>query len=199
MKQRYAWSLTEEQLAYLAEHYHNTPNEELAETLGISVHTINSRRTRHGWRKDADYLKKVGHETAVANEAWKRLNVEKNHAKGIATRNKIYEAERVRIKWGLPQLTKRHFRTELRETQVQRNYLKRLGYIIDDAGLIAYYTPDTHRARRLERVERGVRKGSIKPFYTFKPYERQRKPQDIQVPNGPDPGMDAIREADNAS
>ena len=174
MKERYAWSLTDQQIAYLAEHYHDTPNEELARVLGISVHTINARRTRHGWKKDERYLKKVRHESAVEHEAWKRLNVAENHQKGIATRNKIYEAERARIKWGLPQLTKRHFRTELREKQVQRNYLKRLGYIIDDEKLIAYYTPETHRARRLERVERGVRKGTIKPFYTFKPYDEHQ-------------------------
>lgn len=171
MKQRYSWTLSDEQLAYLAEHYHDTPNEELAQKLGISIHTINTRRTRHGWKKDEAYLKKVRHETAVKNEAWKRLNVSQNHWKGIATRNKIYEAERARIRWGLPQLTKRHFRTESREKQVQRSYLKRLGYIIDDVKLIAYYTPETHRARRLERVERGVRKGTIKPYYTFLPWE----------------------------
>lgn len=187
MKKKVAWALTEEQLAYLAEHYHNTPNEVLAKTLGISIFTINSRRTRHGWKKDKDYLWKMNHDNAIRSESWKRLNIQETHAKGIATRNELYKAERARIKWGIPQLTKRHFRTERREKQVQRNYLKRLGYIIDDVNLIAYYTPETHRARRLERVERGVQKGSIKPYYNFKPYEHQREPHRIQVPDGQNP------------
>ncbi len=169
MKQRIAPKLTKEQLQYLAEHYPYTSNEELAQTLGISVYTVNSRRTRHGWKKDKEFLLKRQREVAIKNKAWERLNIPENHAKGIETRNRIYEAERARIKWGLPQLTKRHFRSEPRQKQVQRNYLKRIGYIIDDVNLIAYYTPETRRATHLEKIKRGERKGSYKPYYDFKP------------------------------
>ena len=172
MKARVGRCLTDDQLAYLAEHYPYTSNEELAKELGISIHTISSRRTRHGWKKDKEFIRKYQHEIAIKNNAWARLNIPENHAKGIATRNKIYAAEKARIKWGLPQLTKRHFSSEPREKQVQRNYLKRLGYIVDDTNLVAYYTPETHRARRLENIKRGERKGTIKPYYDFLPYDK---------------------------
>lgn len=170
MKKRIAASLTDEQLSYLAEHYPYTPNDVLANELGISIHTINSRRTRHGWKKNNDFLKKIRHDSAINHRSWERLNIKETHAKGIETRNKIYEAEKIRIKWGLPQLTKRRFASEPRKKRMQRNYLKRIGYIIDDVQLIAYYTPETHRAKRLERVNRGEEKGTIKPYYDFKPY-----------------------------
>ena len=162
--------LTEEQVSYLREHYHDTPDQELADALGISIFTVRSRRTRHGWRKDAAYIRKINQDRAQRYRNWEHLNTPECHAKGIETRNKIYETEMMRIRWGLPQLTKRHFKTELREKQLQRNYLKRLGYVIDDVKLIAYYKPDTHRARRLEAVGRGKRKGTIKPYYDFLPW-----------------------------
>lgn len=170
MKKRIATSLTNEQLSYLAEHYPYTSNDVLAKELGISIYTINSRRTRHGWKKNKEYLKKIQHDSAIKHKSWERLNIPETHAKGIETRSKIYEAEKIRIKWGLPQLTKRRFASEPREKRMQRNYLKRIGYIIDDIHLIAYYTPETHRATRLERVNRGEKKGTIKPYYDFKPY-----------------------------
>lgn len=173
MKKRIAAALTDEQLAYLAEHYHDTTNEELAEALGVSIYTIEKRRTRHGWKKDRDFLWKVHHETAVRHNAWDRLNLKETRARAIETRNKIYKAERARIRWGLPQLTKRHFNAEPREKQVQRSYLKRIGYIIDDIKLIAYYTPETRRAIRLEKIKRGEKRGSFKPYYDFKPYDTE--------------------------
>lgn len=174
MKKRISPSLTEEQLEYLAEHYHDTPDDVLANTVGISIHTLNKRRTRHGWKKDKEFLWKIHHESAVQHKAWERLNSKETREKAIATRNRIYEAERARIRWGLPQLTKRHFASEPREKQVQRAYLKRIGYIIDEQNLIAYYTPETRRATKLERIKRGVKKGSYKPFYDFKPYDKQQ-------------------------
>lgn len=170
MKTRISHALTNEQLSYLAEHYPKTPNDELARALGISIFTVNSRRTRHGWKKDKDFLYELRRESAIKHKSWERLNVPETHAKGIETRNKIYEAEKIRIKWGLPQLTKRRFASEPRKKQMQRNYLKRLGYIIDEIQLVAFYTPETHRAKRLEGVKRGERKGTIKPYYDFKPY-----------------------------
>ena len=165
------FTLTDEQIAYLAEHYHNTPNEELAKALGISIHTVRSRRNKHGWKKDKEFLWKLNHDCAVKNESWRRLNVEGAHERGVATRQKIYQADQARLRWGLEQLTKRHFRTEPREKIVQRNYLKRLGYIVDDVKLIAYYTPETHRARRLEKIKRGEKRGFMKPYYDFLPWE----------------------------
>lgn len=177
MKERIALALSREQLLYLEEHYPTTSNEELARVLGVSIHTINSRRTRHGWKKDKDFLHNIRHECAVKNKAWERLNIPETHAKGIETRNKVYREDKARVKWGLPQLTKRHFASEPREKQVQRNYLKRIGYIVDDVNLVAYYTPETRRAKRLEKIKRGEKKGNIKPYYEFKPFVYETEQQ----------------------
>ena len=170
MKKRVSKALSPEQLAYIIEHYHNTPNEEIIKTLGISMHTLCYRRWRHGLKKDLDFLHESRSRYAVEHDVWKRLNVAETHAKGIATRNKIYEEEKARIRWGLPQLTKRKFKKEPRKKRMQRQYLLDLGYIIDEPNLVAYYTPQTKRAVRLEKVKRGDVKGTIRPFYDFKPY-----------------------------
>jgi hypothetical protein len=166
-------NLTSEELAYLTEHFHNTPDHILAEHLGISVSTIRSRRTKHGWKKDAEYLSKVNHERAIRCNNQARINTPEAYAKRTETRKELYEKERLRIKWGLPQKTKRHFRMEPVAKLLQRNRLQRLGYIIDETRLTAYYHSGTHRATRLEAIPRGTTKGSIHSYYDFRPYDGQ--------------------------
>ena len=174
MKKRMAKNLSEEQIAYLKENYHNTSNEELAEAIGCSIHTIKSRRTKLGLRKDDDFLSRLYSEVATRCESYKRINTPEAYAKRAKTRKALYDCERVRIKWGLEQKTRRHFRTEPKSKLCQRNRLQRQGYIIDEANLTAFYTEKTKRCRRLEAIPRGVKKGTIKPYYSFAPYEERR-------------------------
>lgn len=71
--------------------------------------------------------------------------------------------DRVRRQNGLPQITKlRTGVTPVRKIQ-DRSYLKKRGYILDEANVVAYWTPETRRATRLEARPRR--------FYRFAEYD----------------------------
>lgn len=166
-------TLTNEQIERMAELYPNHSNKEIAGILGVSEWTVKGRASMHGWVKSKEYTRNLQREKAIKNNAQARLNNPESYAKRAATMRKIHNTERIRIKWGLEQQTKRHYRLESLAKLWQRNRLQRLGYIIDEIHLIAYYTPRTHRATRLEAIPRGVKKGSIRPYYDFRAYEGQ--------------------------
>lgn len=75
---------------------------------------------------------------------------------------KTYEEDRIRYKWGLTQLSNLKVSQQPRRKILDRCYLKRRGYILDEANVIAYWTPETRRAKRLEAAPRR--------YYIFKPY-----------------------------
>jgi len=162
--------LTPEQLAYIKEHYPNEPNEQIAEALGLSKWTIKSRAYKHGWHKSDAYVSEQMRIIAINANNAERINTPEAYAKRRITREKMNKTDLMRIRWGMEPKQKRHFRLEPREKLMQRNRLQRLGYIIDETNLIAYYTSGTHRAVRLERVPRGTKKGSIRAYYDFRPY-----------------------------
>lgn len=165
--------INDEDRAYLRKHYHNTPNEELARHLGVSVRTIETHRTILGLRKNREFLRQVHSDTARKYGYVRQLNTPEAITKRAKTFHETIERERIRAKWGLEQVTKRRIRTEPRARQLQRNKLRNRGYIIDEQNLIAYYTEDTQRAKILERLSRGETKGRIKSYYDFKPYDGQ--------------------------
>ena len=70
--------------------------------------------------------------------------------KAAATRRITRLDEKYRVDHGLPQKTKLKFRTVPPGTYTERYYLKNRGYILDDAALVAYWTPETRRCPRLE-------------------------------------------------
>ena len=160
---------------YLREHFHDTADAVLAETLGVSIHTVKSYRRKLHLRKDAEYIRIVNRDRAIRCNNHERLNTPEAIAKRTATRAEVYKKEMMRIRWGLEQKTNRHFRLEPKQKQWQRKYLKSRGYIVDDENFIAYYTDSTIRSTRIESVPRGKRIGSIKAWYDFKPYENDRK------------------------
>ena len=84
------------------------------------------------------------------------------HKRGTAKRKKTFEEERVRKKWGFEQKTNLRVIAQPRQKVCDRNYLKRRGYILDEANCIAYWTETTQRATRLEAQPRR--------FYFFKPH-----------------------------
>ena len=163
--------LNQAQLEQIRQLYPDHSNEEIAEVMGLSKWTIKSRAEKHGWHKSKAYIAKVNHERAVQYENYKRINTPEAYAKREATLKRQYETERLRVRWGVHQLTKRHIRVESRARLLQRNRLQRLGYIIDQVNLIAYYTPETKRAPRIEKVPRGQKIGSIRGWYDFAPLE----------------------------
>lgn len=173
MRKKKSKHLNAEQLAYIEAHYPNESNEQIAETLGLSKWTIKSRAEQYGWHKSKEYIKNLNRERAIQYENYKRVNTPEAHTKAQETRKKLYEKERLRLKWGLEQKTKRHFRTEPVQKLLQRNRLQRQGYIIDEKNLIAYYTDKTKRCPRLEAIPRGVKKGTIKPYYSFEQWKER--------------------------
>ena len=168
MKKHYR-HLTPEQVALMGSLYPDHSNEEVALQMGLSVFTVKSRAERHGWHKPQAYKSNLYREVAIRCNNADRINTPEAYAKRNETRRKSHASERVRIKWGLPQLTNRHYRIEPRERLLHRNRLERLGYIVDKDKLIAYYTPQTKRAVRIEKVPRGKKVGSIRGWYDFAP------------------------------
>lgn len=177
-RKRKSKNLTPEQVAELARRYPNESNEELAKSFGVSVHTIKSRKEKHGWHKSKEYIRRVYSEIAKEHNNAARINTPEAYAKRENTIRERFASDKIRIKWGLePKSKKRHYRREPRAKLLQRNRLQRLGYIVDETNLIAYYTSGTHRATRLEAIPRGTTKGSIHPYYDFRPYDEREVDQ----------------------
>jgi hypothetical protein len=70
--------------------------------------------------------------------------------KSAASRKATRLNEVIRLRRGLPQLTRLRIRTLPKEAYIERYYLLKRGYILDDAQLVAYWTPDTLRCPRKE-------------------------------------------------
>ena len=162
-----------EMLEEIARRYPNESNESIAESLGLSKWSIKARAERHGWHKSHEYKVELARRSAIRCGHGERLNTENAIAKRKETMKKQHASERARLRFGLDQRTNRHYRVEPKRKIDQRNYLKRRGYIIDDVSLIAYYTQDTIRSTRLESVKRGQKKGTVRPYYDFMPYEQR--------------------------
>lgn len=163
--------LTPAQLEQIKQLYPDHSNEEIAGIMGLSKWTIKSRAEKHGWHKSKAYMSALNREVAIKYNSAERINTPEAYAKRAVTRAKLYEADKMRIRWGLKQKTNRHFRIEPRARLLQRNRLERLGYIVDQDRLIAYYTQETKRATRIEKVPRGKQVGSIHGWYDFAPLE----------------------------
>lgn len=66
------------------------------------------------------------------------------------SRRKTFKLERARKLFGLSQKTRMRVLREPRGKTLDRYYLKKRGYILDESELIAYWTPETRRSPRLE-------------------------------------------------
>ena len=78
----------------------------------------------------------------------------KGRKKAAETWKKSFLIDRVRRINGFPQITKLKTGTTPRQKIADRSYLKKCGYILDEVNLIAYWTPETRRAVRLEAKPR---------------------------------------------
>lgn len=94
----------------------------------------------------------------IGEERWQRAKM-----KARETRRETFRKERARAIFGLPQKTKLRVKQQPRQKVLDRSYLKRRGYIIDETEVIAYWTPDTRRATRLESRPRR--------YYRFEKYQ----------------------------
>ena len=84
--------------------------------------------------------------------------------KAAATRRARFLDERIRVMRGLPQETRMKVTQQPRQRIQDRSYLKKCGYVLNEENGIAYWTPETRRATRLE--------AGPKRYYDFKPYNQ---------------------------
>ncbi len=188
------WVLTDEQITWLKENFHNTMNCECAEYLGISMTAVHRFARQYGLKKSKEGFKKIMLENGKKIQVAKRRNNSNppkgyqipkgdqyRFKKGVSNYEGIgrertkellndlhkrnVEARRIdraRVMFGLPQLSKLNVKRQPQQKIYDRCYLKRLGYIIDEENLIAYWTPQTKRAVKLEKRPRR--------FYHFREY-----------------------------
>lgn len=165
--------LPEGVVAYVIEHFKDTDNVTLAKEAGCSPSSVNHIQHRYHLTKSKEHLHseyskcgKKGREMygtpPITEEAIRRR---------AETFHRMYREEKARYIWGLPPKTNIKVRREPRLKQSQRTYLRELGYIIDRENNIAYYTPDTKRAVRMEAYTKR------RSYYKFKPIEDERQYQ----------------------
>ncbi len=169
-------ALTDEQIDYIRHNFSDKTKYELAKEVGVSTSTVDRIQSRYHLRKSPEHLHNMGVRAGKASqEARGGKFIGNQTPEAIEKRIKSYKAryqiEDMRARWGLHQLTKMRLKHGCKQQQDQRSYLKMLGYIIDSVNYVAYYTETTHRATRLERLGRGGKKGPMRCYYDFKPYD----------------------------
>ena len=98
----------------------------------------------------------------------KRLGAKKcaeRTAKSAESRRKTFQLEKARALYGLPRQTKLNVIKRPRRQIVMRHQLKKLGYIIERGGTVAYYNEQTNRSLTLEQKPR--------TGFTFLAYENR--------------------------
>lgn len=81
---------------------------------------------------------------------------------GAEKRKETFREDQCRRRWGLPQKTRLRVKQTPRQKLLDRYYLKKRGYILDEVNVVAYWTPETRRATKLEA---GPRR-----YYKFEEY-----------------------------
>lgn len=182
---------SEEQVKWLKENYADTPNAEVRNYLKCGETTLRTLVKKYGlakseafvkWREERSrkalrkyyqthkptdnsayirpYCFKKGNDPkALGQKFWD--GIEKARVK----RNQTIREDKARITFGLPQKTKMKLIQQPRAKVHQRYYLKKCGYILDEEKRIAYYSPDTRRAFKIETRQ------NKRNYYTFKEYE----------------------------
>lgn len=184
--------LTQEQEAYLRENYATVIHHTICQELGISKRTLVRLARARGLVKDMEAIegqrvKRISevlrHKylvfgfkgTAVngiatrfkkgynARELFGDEKFDRMHKKAVETRKKRLAEERARVTFGLPQRTRLRVKRQPKQKILDRFYLKKRGYILDEQNNIAYYTASTQRAVRMEAMPRR--------YYTFMQWE----------------------------
>ena len=168
--------LTEEQILFIRKNFANMRNQDIADALGISKSAVSRVQKKYHLLKSPEQriklLTKAGKIAAMKRGNKPPKVTPEIIAKRVETYKKTFREEKVRWKWGLLQRTKIRVSEQPKAKIHQRSYLKANGYIIDEQKCVAYWTPETIRA---EKMERGWSK-KFKNYYSFKPYEPERQP-----------------------
>lgn len=101
--------------------------------------------------------------------------------KSRATRNQRIAEDKLRVKWGIHQLTKMRLVRQPREAICQRYYLRQRGYIVERGSMTVYYDENTQRCPKMEK-----RKMGDPHFIAFKYVNKDAKaePADIVYSSG---------------
>ena len=89
-----------------------------------------------------------------SRKRWGKVKERHRIEKAAASRRETMMDERMRVRMGKPQLTKMRVTKQPHQKILDRSYLKKRGYILDEENVIAYWTPETLRATRLEAAPR---------------------------------------------
>lgn len=168
--------LTEEQINAVVHLFPNHSKRELKELTGVGLSSIDRIQAKFGLRKTPEHLHNMGVRAGKASNIARggdnsACYTPEAIAKRVAAYKERRRVEETRRRWGLEQLTKIHLQHGTKEKHDQAWYLRRLGYVLDERTLTAYFTPETHRARRLEALGRGGKTKYMKCYYDFKPFE----------------------------
>ena len=110
-------------------------------------------RSEEFWYKPGESLKE-----RIGKRRWNAA-----HKRAVEKRKNTFREERARKLWGFEQRTRLRVISQPRQKILDRSYLKRRGYVLDEANCIAYWTESTQRATKLEA---GPRR-----YYIFKQLE----------------------------
>lgn len=181
-------NLTKQQVAWLRRHFPNTKNAELAAKLGISETGLHRLARRYGLAKTPQFMRKTQAATSAAAKAshlkngtyppkgyiiprseefrfgmpkaYKETPAKKRKRieKAAQSRRETVKEERIRIRWGLPQLTKMALNPKPRAAASIRHYLKTRGYTVARGSMVAYYDENTRRCPFIEGRKLGDRR-----------------------------------------
>lgn len=151
-----AW--TDEQRAYVADHYADTPNADIARATGHTRQSVETYARRNGLRKSAAYIEAHKERSAAFLRALPR---DKATAAAARTRAR----EQARVAFGLPQKTRLVLKSP--ETAAKMNFrhrMHRYGYReFADTKDVLYY--DGHTRRRPLSEARAARHNiTIRPM-----------------------------------
>lgn len=176
--------LTDDKVLFIRRNFADMRNQDIADAVGVSKSTVSKVQREYNLRKSPEQrlemLTKAGKASAEARGDRHPEITPEVIAKRVASYKRTFREELIRVKWGLEQRTKIRVRKEPKGKRRQRSYLKSLGYILDEANCVAYYTPETTRAVRMERDW----SRTFHQYYKFKPYEKdehQREPDLLAV------------------
>lgn len=164
--------LTEEQVAFIREHYKNTTNEDIAKQLGISRSTVCRIATKYHLRKTKEHYSAMGRKAGLASSESRGgtcfgVYTPEIISKRVESFKRTFHEDQVRWHWGLPTKTRLRVKKQPKAKCGQRTYLKSLGYILDEKNNIAYYTENTHRAKRMEAYT------TKRNYYKFLSYDER--------------------------
>ena len=157
--------LTPEQEAWLRETFPVTSSLAVSKQLGVAIATLYRFVRELGLKKDKDYIRSMKQRFQKGHNSWASLDEHEmmSRKKRVSDKMKnIFRVDRARAHFGLERLTRLRVIPQPRKKTSDRYFLKKRGYILDETNVIAYWTPETRRATRMEAAPRR--------FYKFAEY-----------------------------